>query len=219
MEAIERYHVANDWITLLFVAVFLLVAVCKLAYPYRFENFTKLIYTTRYFSINQNKTSLTDSFSFLLYGTQILSVSLFIFLLISVFSIVETTDEKILFVQIALAYLLFFSVKYFLEKITATLFKMEKIIDLYLLHKITYRNFIAVALLPITLFFMYATFSAKTLMLVIAGIVVLANLYILIIFYKKNRKLVSQYWFYFILYLCTFEIAPYFILYKAFTNA
>src|SRR5699024_4076227 len=113
---------------------------------------------------------------------------------------------------------LFFSIKYFLEKITASLFEIENFIDSYLLHKITYRNFMALVLLPISFFFMYSGFYLKWALLVTLGIIFFTNFYILFLFYKKNSEQLSQYWFYFILYLCTFEIAPYFILYKAFVN-
>ncbi|WP_304138277.1 DUF4271 domain-containing protein [Mesonia mobilis] len=47
---------------------------------------------------------------------------------------------------------------------------------------------------------------------------VLTNIFSLLLIYRKNQSLITGNWFYFILYLCTLEIAPYFILYKVFTG-
>lgn len=220
MEAIERQYIPIDWITisLLLVLVFLLLA--KVFFPQHFEYFFKLPYSGRYFqSDRKDKNHLTNGFSLLLYAAHIVSVSLFIYIALSFFELVGTENPKILFVQILVVYTLFFSFKYFFEKILGDIFKMDKTIDQYLFSKISYRNYLALCLFPIVLLFVYAIKPTEILIWAAMGIFLLLNLLFLLDFYQKTRSLISENWFYFILYLCAFEIAPYFILYKAFEIA
>ena len=214
----ERYMVSKDWMTLALIAIILLIVIIKLLYPQRFEDFSKLFSTNRYFNLRQKSYTLTDSFNLLFYGVNILSFSLLAYLSLTQFFFFETANQYIVFVQIALGYSVFFITKYFLEKITADVFGIEKMMDRYLYYKISFRNFMALLLVPISVLFLYGFQLSKTGIIFVLSLIGLANLTILLNFYKKHQKYILPQWFYFILYLCAFEIAPYFILYKVFIN-
>lgn len=219
MELIDRYTVSKDWMTLTLLLIFLLVIVAKLIFPERFENFTRLFFTRRYFNSDKKVIALTDSFTIIFSIIQVLAVSLLLYIVLIRFSLISPDTPEILFIHIMLGYSLFFMVKYFIAKIMADIFAMKNIIDTYLLYKITYRNFFVLFLLGVDILLIYAYTPSKVILIIVLGLCALTNLAILVNFYIKKRMLLLPNWFYFILYLCAFEIAPYFILYKVVTIA
>ena len=215
MEAIERQYFPTDWISLSLLSVLVFLLLARVFFPQRFDYFIKLPYSRRFFQSDRKNKKLTDGFSLLLYAAHIVLVSLFITIIFSVFNFGKENPHT-LFIQILVVYTLFFSFKYFLEKIIGDIFKMDKTIDRYLFSKISARNYLALCTFPVVLLFVYTFEPTKILIVCSIGLFLLLNLLFLIDIYQKNRSLISSNWFYFILYLCTFEIAPYFILYKAF---
>ena len=94
---------------------------------------------------------------------------------------------------------------------------MDKIVDIYLFQKLSYRNYIAILVFPFTLLLIY-TFTISDLWVYgIVSFILFANLTGIFNIFRQYQKLISANWFYFILYLCALEIAPYFILYKLIT--
>lgn len=205
--------VSKDWITIIFMIIFGLLVLAKLFFPQRFHNFLKLLVSNRYFDFKRGNFQ-TDYFSIFLFLANILSISLLIYIFWTHFSPTETSTPKILFVQIALAYFMFFTIKYFLEKIIGDLFQIDSLMTKYLWHKISFRNFLAILLLAPALFFSYGHPVSNTEIIILACIIAGFNIAVLFSFYRKNQRYILPQWFYFILYLCALEIGPYFILYK-----
>lgn len=205
--------VSKDWITMVFMIIFGLLVLAKLFFPQRFQDFLKLLVSNRYFDFKRGNFQ-TDYFSIFLFLANILSISLLIFIIWKHFSPEKITDPKILFVQIALAYCMFFTIKYFLEKIIADLFQIDKMMTRYVWYKISFRNFLSLLLLLPSLFFIYGHPASTTEIVVLSCMVGGFNIVVLANFYRKNQPYILPQWFYFILYLCALEIGPYFILYK-----
>ncbi|MDR6299457.1 hypothetical protein GGR31_000073 [Mesonia maritima] len=218
MEAIGRNILSNDWITILFLVILLLLVFSKQFFGERFYDFSRILYSNKYFTSNKKSLRVLNFFSFQLFLVHALLISLGLFILISQSNFIETTSANwILFIQIFVLYSLFISSKYFIEKIIGTIFSIEKLLDNYLFYKITYKNFLSLSLLPFLILSVYS-FNFPTLwLIIIGGLLIFAHLFILFSYYKKQQKIVLMHWFYFILYLCTLEIAPYFILYKVIT--
>ena len=116
-----------------------------------------------------------------------------------------------------LSILMFFVlVKYFLEKIIAVCFNMEDFSEQYNLLKVSYRSFLGLILFPIVAILFYNNFNYPYFIWAVVGLFLLFNVILFILLLKNYQKIFSKFLFYFILYLCTFEIAPYVILYHWF---
>lgn len=216
MDISERLIVSTDWATYMLLASFVLLALAKYIYPKRFHEFSLLPLTNQYFFVHGKNDALGHPFNIMLFTVQVLCVSIFIFLFFQVFNPSEAQNNKWLFLQICTAYCVFVLIKYSLEKMVANIFSIDDAINNYLYQKLSYRNFLGILFFVGNLFFLYIFRpTALALLFFGAGILVL-NAIALLYSYKKNGKLILHNFFYFILYLCALEIAPYIILYKTF---
>jgi hypothetical protein len=199
-----------DWVTIILVSCFCLMAIVKLFHPKRFDEFILLPISNKYFLVQGKNDMLTHPFNVILSVIHIASVSLFIF------SIIKTTEDvaPIFYVYIVLFYSVFMIVKMLLEKIVGTLFSIEALINNYLYHKLTYLNLFSILLFIANIFFFYLIEPAKSIMIIIGVGFFALNLAYIIYSYRKYRSLIFGNFFYFILYLCALEISPLLLLYK-----
>ena len=213
---IEQLHpriIENkDWATLLFVLAFAAVAITKSAYENRFSEFTRLIFSDKYVKIYRDVSHLKSSFTVALFFVQIVSYSFFIQLTMHIFGYASKTDWM-LFIQIATFLTYFILAKYLIEKIIGTCFNIDEFVDLFNLQKATYRTYIGILILPVNAVLFYRDDISESVPLVIIGVSVCISMFSYFISIKTYQNTIISKLFYFILYLCTLEIAPYYFLY------
>jgi hypothetical protein len=122
------------------------------------------------------------------------------------------------YIQITNFLLFFILTKVLIEKIIATSFHIEEFVEQFNHQKVTYRTYIALILLPINMLFFYFDPISKVVPTLIIAIVIVANLVTYFISVKNYQNLILSKLFYFILYLCALEIAPYYFMYYWFTK-
>ena len=219
MEALERYSISNDWLTVAIVLILVLLVVSKKLFENRFEDFTSLFTSGKYLIIKSREHKALFGFNVLLLFIHILSISLLLFVIYRIISSPATSQTGVIFLRIFTAYGFFVMLKITVEKIIANIFDIDDVAETYLFHKHTYRNFISILVLPITVFLIYSAFSGKGLLYFLGAAILTGLAYSLYNVIKKNQGLIGRNWFYFILYLCALEIAPYIILYKLITTS
>ncbi|WP_264565715.1 DUF4271 domain-containing protein [Flavobacterium sp. N3904] len=207
----------KDWVILIFMLSFGIIALIKSIYENRFEDFTRLIYSDKYIKIYRDSSHLMGIFSISLFFVQIISFSFFIQLLLNYFGYGSKTDW-ILFIQIFTFLIYFILSKFLIEKIIATTFKIEELLEQYNLQKVTYRTYIGLLLLPIDIILFYYDSVFKNISLLVFYTIIGINVLLYIVSIKNYRKEIFGKLFYFILYLCTLEIAPYYFMYYWFTK-
>jgi hypothetical protein len=218
LEAIERHVVSQDWITLLLVFVLALLATVKYAFTQRFAHFIVLFATDKYLLLKGKNANLFHPFNILLFIINVVTVGLFIFVFYQAVADPAPDRPKVLYLRIATAYAAFVLLKFSFEKIFANIVSVDKKMNYYLFYKLSYRNFMALILLPVCLAFIYVWEPILTALYIVVGLILLINTITLLSFFQKNQQYILRYWFYFILYLCALEIGPYFILYKLITK-
>ena len=201
-----------DWVTLIMVGCIVVIAILKVIYPKRFEDFIRLPVSNYYFLAKGKSEELRHPFSILLFLIQLISISLFVYL----FFLEKGKATVLLFFQILSAVFIFIIVKTSIEKMIGAIFSIKNIIDQYIYEKLSYRNFISLLLIIANLIFYFSVKPDLNTLLIFTGILFLINILILFYSYKKYRSLIFSNFFYFLLYLCALEISPYLILYKAF---
>jgi len=203
--------------TLILVFILVIILIGNQLFPEKFTEFKRIFLSGKYFTSHQKKPSVFNLFSFILYLAHSFMLSLALFLLFKTKAVFGVEYDFIFYLQIFIILNILFGIKYLFEKIIASIFSIEKVIDNYIFYKITCKNLLAFSLYPILLIFIY-TWEPSVNILILFTILYLAlNLFVLLKYYSKHQKLIYKFSFYFILYLCSLEIAPYIILYKVIT--
>lgn len=207
----------KDWATILFVTSFAIIAITKAVYENRFADFMGLLFSDKYSKVYRDSSHLKSGFTISLFFAQVISFAFFIQISLSIFGYATKTDW-ILYIQITTFLVFFILSKFLIEKIIATAFDIEEFVSQFNLQKITYRTYIGLIILPINIIlYYYETFSKNIPIIIICTILVL-NILAYLISIKNYQSAIFSKLFYFILYLCTLEIAPYFFMYYLFTK-
>jgi hypothetical protein len=118
------------------------------------------------------------------------------------------------FLKVIFAVAAIILIKILLERLIGSLFDIDKLMDVYLFQKTSYKNYTGFVLFPINLLLVYTIAPTALICYIVIGIVAVINLIGFIITLKNHQNIVVNNLFYFILYLCALEIGPYLILYK-----
>jgi hypothetical protein len=208
----ERILVNKDWATILFVLAISIVALNKTVFSVRFNEFIKLGYSDKYNKVYKDTNNLLSWFTISMFVIQLLSFSFFILLLLSYFNYTQT-DNYITYIQIITFLFVFILSKFLIEKIIGTTINSESLVDQFNLIKVNYRAFLGFVLLPINIILYYNSWPIKAVFYIILTIFLLYNVFTYYFLVKTYQKTILGNLFYFILYLCTLEILPYYFMY------
>ena len=208
---------SKDWATVLFVLSFAIIAVTKSVFENRFADFANLIYSNKYIKVYKDSTNLKSTFTLSLFLVQVISLAFFIQITLSYFGHASKTDW-LLYIQIVTLLVFFILSKYLIEKIIATSFNIEEFMEQFNLQKVTYRTYIGLFILPFNIILFYYDSISKNIPLLIIAIILIINMLTYLISIKNYQNLIFSKLFYFILYLCALEIAPYYFMYYWFVK-
>uniref|UniRef100_UPI004049447F DUF4271 domain-containing protein n=1 Tax=Flavobacterium sp. TaxID=239 RepID=UPI004049447F len=213
----ERIFDYTNWATILFILSFIIIAINKNVFEVKFVEFMRLGISNKYTKIYKDSSNMRSSFTISMFVLQVLSYTFLILLFLSQ----ENPSYKsnfTVFIQIFVYLAVFILVKYLIEKIIATTFKIEDFAEQFNFLKVSYRTYFAVLLLPVNLILYYNNYEKDWPFLIIFAILLVFNLTTYLLSLKIYQNIVIGKLFYFILYLCTFEIAPYYFIYKWITK-
>jgi len=143
---------------------------------------------------------------------QLLNFSLFIYLAWNILSNSEN-DQYFLVFSIILGFLfLFLFGKILLQMGGGFVFNNNKIISEFIFKKLSYLNYSSIIMLAANIIITYVLKDSKMVVFVSIFLIVVVNVIGWITIIKNYQKLISGYFFYFILYLCALEIAPFIII-------
>ena len=207
----------KDWATILFVLAFALIAFARTVFESRFQEFLRILISDKYIKVYKDSSHLMSGFTIVLFVVQLLSISFFIQLLLNHFGYVSKTDW-IVYLRIFTFMGVFVLSKFLIEKIIATTFNIDEFVEQFNLQKVSYRTFIGIVLLPINVFLFYNDKTSNTLIFSIIVVILSINLLTYLVSLKIYQNLLIGKLFYFILYLCALEIAPYYFIYYLITK-
>jgi len=213
----ERIIESKDWATVLFVLCVGIIAVNKTISSVRFNEFIRLAYSDKYTKIYKDSSNLMSGFTVSMFVLQLFSFSFFTLLVLNQFDKAEKTNG-IVYIQIFTFLTVFILSKFLIEKIVATAFKIEEFNEQFNLLKVNYRAYFGFILLPFNIILFYNTFDSKLFFWILLVALFVINITTYIVALKLYQNLLMRKIFYFILYLCTLEIAPYYFIYNWFTK-
>ena len=208
-----REIISNEWFTVLVVLCVCILAFAKARFTNRFNDFLWVVGNSKYLKIYSRDQKFIDQFDGLLVLNLIISSALFYFIWYNTF-IESIAFDLILFFKFFIGIGSLILIKILIERLIGSLFEIDSLIDSYVFQKTNYKNYIGLVLLPINILLIFAVNPSKTILFIVAGLILVINLVGFITSFKIHQKLILNNLFYFILYICALEIAPYIILYK-----
>ncbi len=208
MDAELRLAQQSDWITLVLIFSIVLIVISKQLFQNRFLNFIILPFNNKYVALYSKKDKMLHGFHILLTVFQLLNTALYIYLTYNVlFENPEANGMLIYFLILGLL-LLFFITKIVLQLANGFVFNNVKTITDLIYKKHTYLNYSGLIMLLANVVLTYILPSSKLVVFASLFLILLINCIGLLTILKNHQKLISGYFFYFILYLCALEIAP-----------
>ena len=210
MQALEKIIPSNNWITILLVALLVFVFLLKGINSIRLKRVFFAFFNNNFTEEeSEDRNSFFKGFDILIFFFAMLVFSLILYgFLINYDGRKE--KEFLFFAKIFLATSFYFIVKWFLEYLVSVLFLIKSEIRFFLVSKSTYLYTISFTLFIATILFMYTNLTIVFLNFIAVGLFLVRFVFHII----NNKKLILSKFFYFILYICAFEIIPLLILYK-----
>ncbi|MBU3822102.1 DUF4271 domain-containing protein [Flavobacteriaceae bacterium XHP0103] len=207
---------SNELFTILIVIGLIFIAIAKLISPRRFDDFMLVLGNSKYLKIYIKDQKFFDRFDAVLFFNLIISSGIFGFIIYRLIYTGITEPSINIMFKLVVAIGAFILIKVLIERLIGSLFEIDKIIDSYLFQKITYKNYLGILLLPINALLLYTITPSLNIIYAIVILLLIVNIVGIITTFKAHQSSLKRNMFYFILYLCALEIAPYIILYKVF---
>jgi len=200
-----REIIVNDCLTIILFITFFFKIILKKINPILF-----------YENINLIKKDLKNKISNNLFGIKLLDVAyniLFISNLSILFTIyVNKEFNIIIYFKLFQNILLLFLLKYILDLLIGKLFITMKIMKKYVYLKIIYFNSLGILASILNLFVAYTSFEHISIISFCICLTLILFIFSYFSIFVLMKKIIYKNWFYFILYLCTLEIIPYYYL-------
>jgi len=210
LQPILRNTEENNWVTLLLVGLFLVVFILRLTDAEKIKGFFLILFKPSFIEEElEERTWYLQVFYTILY---FFSIAVFSLISFNIFreknpSFLNTFLNFNVFFWFLFVYL---AAKWFLEYLLSMLFSLKNNVRYFLFSKIGSFFSIAIYLFIILVIVSYTTLPSQFL----TNATIFAFSIRLISLVKNNKKLIFSRLFYFILYICTLEIAPLYLLYK-----
>lgn len=217
LELHQRVLENKDWATVLFLVSIALIVVAKTTFEARFYDYIRLIVSDKYIKVYKDTGHLMSWFNIFLFIVNLISFSFFIQIILHYYGYGEKFDW-VIFVRIFTLLAVFVLSKFVFEKIIATIFGIEELIEHFNLQKVSFRTYIGLLLLPVSILLFYNDLLNNSILLTIIIALLLLNLLTYLFSLRNYQNLIFSKLFYFILYLCALEIAPYYFIYYLVTK-
>ncbi|MCK5823787.1 MAG: DUF4271 domain-containing protein [Ichthyobacteriaceae bacterium] len=210
----------NDWITIIFFSVLLLITITKALFGVRFSAMYINLFNDKYSDKYGNEYPVILN----LYNTFLFPVTLLVYSLLIVFSLRVFYPDFItfysypLYMNVVVSVMGYFVLKSILNLVFSFLVKSFSISQSLLFKKMQFR-YVGTALVYVLLLMLYYTFNVDRTILIVVLVVFVAFTFIGNI-YSMNGILSGNKFpiHYILLYLCTLEIAPLLLYVKYISN-
>lgn len=212
MNPVIRTVESLDWITLVIFGSLVFVIIAKQIDYQRFLNFIVLPFNNKYIFMYNKKEKLFNRFHILFTAFQTLNTALFLYFSFKNLGLATMIESPFMFSLLVVALSLFMVVKIALQITNGAIFGSQFIFSEIIFKKMSYMNYGGIVLLGANLVLAYVNLNANIVIFTAILLFLLVNAIGWALVLKNYQNFIANYIFYFILYLCTLEIAPLVIL-------
>lgn len=209
MQALERSFLSNDWLTLVLVMLTLVVFFLRVLNQEKLQGYFLGLFNKGFIDAEvEERMTMFNAFYILQFLYSVLIIALGIFTIANHYQ--TFTNPLNSFLWISAGALVYFVLKKALEYGISFVLQIQEGVKFYLISKSTYLYSLSYFIFAFIVLFFYADLPINSLFFFF----VFGFLFRLILMITYNKNLIFNHLFYFILYICGFEIAPLLILFK-----
>ncbi|WP_158974569.1 DUF4271 domain-containing protein [Cellulophaga sp. L1A9] len=197
-----------DWITLILCCSITTVVLAKKLFYGRFTNFIILPFNNKYIFLYNKKDKLSHWFTIFLSIFQLLNFTLFLYFIDSIFNFSHHTNTPFTYIITLGILIAFFFSKLILHLGNAFVFNIQGPVSEFLFKKISYFNYSSLVMFVANILLAYILKDSKIVVYVSILLITAINILGWVTAIRNHQKLITNNFFYFILYLCALEIAP-----------
>lgn len=212
-----RNLVTYNWLTVFMMVCLVCILCAKYINAQRFKEFFSVILNSKYLKLYTKDINYINGFDGFLFLNLALSLTIFVFFSYQSF-VAPLNFEILLFLKLLALIIGFIVFKLLIEYFTGLIFGISEVVNFHIFQKITFRNYAGIVLLGSNFLMIYSNTQKNTIIILFLITVIVINAVGFISSFKNYQKLIALNFFYFLLYLCALEIAPYIILYKMFID-
>jgi hypothetical protein len=206
MEALQRAILSNNWITIIFLLSLAVLFFLKLFEATKLKGYAASIFNKGFIEIEaEDNPSLFSFFH--------LGFSFFFFLMITITGYFCTNiySQRTVFLLQDYIHVFNYVLLYMVVRfVRILLFELKQRISLFLISTRGFLYSISIGLLFLNIIYFYSL-QSKYLLITGVGLLFLVRFFMILMI---NKNLIIKELFYFILYLCAFELAPLFVLFR-----
>jgi hypothetical protein len=206
----------TEWITYVFLGVFIALTLLRLLYHDRvLHNVGLFVYKrflTNYFSTEAN--TILNGYQAVMFVIQVLVISLLIYFSNQTFDFFPAMSGFIGLLEIASFVIAYFLFRFLLGFIVAVTFDFKVLHLRLMFDKTNYLSNTVLLILPLLMVYVFATDYSRAFLTAVLIIFALLLIYRYLLVINNNKKMLFTGLFYFILYLCALEIAPLLLMLK-----
>jgi hypothetical protein len=210
LQALEKIVIDTNWVSFILVFLFAIIAILKIIDAEKLKGYVFAMFHKSFLEDElREDTSFFSSFYSLLFLFSCTVLALIMSLLISERN--EDFSFSFSFFLLVLGIIFsYFTLKSILELLMVRLFLINKQVRFYVVSKFGYLYSISFFLLVLFVLFQFGPLNFSFFVTIASGLFFLN--FVLHVF--NNKNLVFSKLFYYILYLCAFEISPLIIMFK-----
>jgi len=214
-EGQERFYISQDWITIIFMVVLVLITLAKYLYNDRFNKLFTLYYSDKYYTdFSISKPLIFNFFHGLLLLVFIFNISLLIFYLLRSYHLMDTDYDFLFYLKVLFVSVVFVFLRYIIGVFLGVIFEKNEEQNYLTFLKINNLGLLSLYLFPLLLIINYAPYSKQRFLATFVVFVLLVFASVRSVNILKNDRLNFNTFFYLFLYLCTLEITPFIVSYK-----
>lgn len=201
-----------DWITILLLSSIVFPVLAKKMFYSRFLNFIILPFNNKYIFLYNKKEKLINWFHIFFTLFQIINFSLFVFLAGRMLRLTPKPFDFLMYAVILGFILGFILLKVILQMGNGFIFGSQRTISELIFKKLSYLNYTGLIMFVANCLLVYVAKESEIVVYVAVLLILSINIIGWITLLKNHQKFIANYFFYFILYLCALEIAPFIII-------
>ncbi|NJB71145.1 hypothetical protein GGR42_001607 [Saonia flava] len=212
MEPIQRTFDSLDWITVILFSSLVFIVIAKGVFYNRFMDFIILPFNNKYIFMYGKKEKLLNWFQIFVTVFQIINFSLFIYLVYNIFNQTNNSSSLTFYFTILGLLVLFMIIKILLQYGNGYVFNSGNVISQFVFKKLSYLNYSGILMFFFNVMLCYVFKGSKSIVYLSIVLILLINVMGWLTALRNHQKFLRANFFYFILYLCALEIAPFVII-------